>query len=83
MILFIIIYRCKCRADSDEKKSEYEKTSKVGNYFKTYYLKSNIFYSMEWGKPLPAGIGGFLESENPTISLENMRYDIMKIIKTM
>ena len=42
LILFIIIYRSKCRAESDEKKSEYEKTSKVGNYFKTYYLK--IYY---------------------------------------
>ena len=36
---------------------------------------------MEWGKPVPVGIGGFLESENPIINLKNMRYDLLKIIK--
>lgn len=48
---------------------------------KADYLTGNKFYSMEWGKPVPVGIGGFLESESPIISLKNMRYDIMKIIK--
>jgi perosamine synthetase len=51
------------------------------SFVKADYLTSNRFYSMEWGKPVPVGIGGFLESENPIISLENMRYDIVKIIK--
>ena len=51
------------------------------SFVKADYLTSNRFYSMEWGKPVPVGIGGFLESENPIVSLKNMRYDIVKIIK--
>lgn len=51
------------------------------SYVKANYLTNNRFFSMEWGKPVPVGIGGFLESENPIVSHKNMRNDIVKILK--
>lgn len=45
------------------------------------YITNNRFYSMEWGKPIPVGIGGYLEAERPISKPRKMSYNILKIFK--
>lgn len=39
------------------------------------------FYSMEWGKPIPVGIGGVLETDDVSVRLESTNINLIKYLK--